>query len=190
MKKLCLILGLFGSIYTLTMVFISAIASPNFSWTNNYLSDIGAGKFGFLPQLLFNSSLIIGGLAIATFFILVMPLFKKQLISKISLSIMFIGSVSLAMIGIFTEHAPYNLHLISSYGFFILLPLAMIIFSFTYFKKSLYFGVFTILMAFLGLGIILNMPLAGGKAIPEIGEAFVLSIWVAIFSVLKCTEKV
>lgn len=190
MKRLCLILGLFGSIYTLTMVFISSLASPNFSWVNNYLSDIGAGKFGFLPQLLFNSSLVIGGLAIAVFFIIVMSLLKRQLISKISLLIMCIGSVSLAMIGIFTEQAPYNLHLIFSYGFFILLPLAMIIFGVSYFKKSLYFGIFTISMAFLSLGIIVNMPLAGGKAIPEIGEAFVLSLWVAIFSVLKCMEKV
>ncbi len=189
MKGFYNILGVVGGLYTIILVYISAAISPGFSWTGNYLSDIGAGMFGGLPALLFNTTLIIGGIVIAIFFFLTL-ISIKGIIPKISIAIMFIGSISLALIGIFTENAPYHLHRIVSYGFFLLLPLAMIILSFHYFRKKTYFGVITMIMAILALGIIMDLPLGGGKAIPEIGEALILSIWVIIFSILQYTGKI
>ncbi len=189
MKKLNLFIGIFGAIYTIILVTVSALISPNFSWVNNYLSDIGAGKFGLEPQLLFNSTLVIGGLLMALFFILTILSLKKVIIEKISLIIMIIGSISLAMIGIFTEHAPYNLHFTFSMGFFLLFPVAMIILGGGYIKKNIYFAALTIIMALLALVIIMNLVVSGGKALPEIGEAIVLSIWVFIYAIFKYKEK-
>ncbi len=184
MKKIFNVLGLVGSLYALIFVSLSTLFSHNFSWVNNYLSDIGAGLFGTFPQFLFNSTLIIGGIILAIFFIL-KEIETKDIISKISLIIMIIGSISFSLIGVFTEHSPYNLHLIFSYGFFLLFPLAMVIMSIHYFKAKLYFGLTTLLMGILALGIILDLPLGNGKAIPEMGEAIVLSIWIIIFSIFK-----
>lgn len=99
------------------------------------------------------------------------------------------STFSLAMIGVFTENSPYNLHLIFSYGFFLLFPLAMIILSTTFFKSNFYFFILTILMAFVAIGVIINLPLGNGKAIPEILEAIFLVIWISIFDILMYEHK-
>ncbi|MEM1654371.1 MAG: DUF998 domain-containing protein [Thermoplasmata archaeon] len=188
MNKLYNLLGVVGGLYTIIFVYISTIISPNFSWVGNYLSDIGAGQFGNTPALIFNSTLIIGGIILAIFFLLSL-VSVNGIVPRISLLIMFIGSLSLSLIGVFTENSPFGLHKIFSYGFFLLLPIAMIIFSFHYFRKKTYFGLFTILMAIVALGIIMDLPFGGGKAIPEIGEALILSIWVIVFSILQYMGK-
>ena len=183
------VLGIIGALYAIIFVYLSAAISPNFSWTNNYLSDIGAGTFGSNSQILFNSTLIIGGIILAIFFI--MKEFEiKNKISKAAILIMIIGSISFSLIGVFTEHSPYNLHLIFSYGFFLLFPISMILLSIHFFRTKLYFGITTILMAFIALGVILDLPMGGGRAIPEIGEALILSIWVILFSVMHYLSKI
>ncbi|MEM2488821.1 MAG: hypothetical protein QXV56_02885, partial [Thermoplasmata archaeon] len=96
MNKLYNLLGVVGGLYTIIFVYISTIISPNFSWVGNYLSDIGAGQFGNTPALIFNSTLIIGGIILAIFFLLSL-ISVNGIVPRISLLIMFIGSLSLSL---------------------------------------------------------------------------------------------
>lgn len=181
-------MGLIATIFSLVMVFISTLLSPGFSWTGNYLSDIGGGKFGILAQSVFNFTLIIGGIMFIIFSVILSINTRSKSALFLSSLIILLSSISFTLIGIFIEGSP--LHYYVSMGFFLLLPVGIIVASAHYYRKRLSFSLFSIFMAIISIAVIMELPLGIGKAIPEYMEAFLLSAWLIIFVTMRKMEKI
>jgi hypothetical membrane protein len=170
--------GILASTLPLIMIFASTELEQSFSWNKNALSDIGVSQTAFL----FNSALIVGGLFNLMFAIgLRSYLEYKTRWLKIGVSIIFISSISLALVGVFTENYGF-IHGLAALGYLLLAPLGLICIGVgenghRIGRISLALGI-TALLTIIGLPLLAfgaNLPI--GFAIPEFLESLVLSFW-------------
>ncbi|MEW6592648.1 MAG: DUF998 domain-containing protein [Candidatus Hadarchaeota archaeon] len=158
---------------------------PNFSWTNNVLSDLGVGA----TASTFNSALMAGG-ALALVFSVGLFLANKGALWKVGVVLLLIDAVMLFGIGLFPE--TMAVHLYVSVAFFGIFPLAAIALGVGAIRnKSRNFGLFTIL-----LGIVSILPWPIMMAITATSEAAsaapILMWWViqgAMLLVVPPSEK-
>ena len=169
--------GIIASTLPLSMIFASTMLEKSFSWNKNALSDIGVSQTAWL----FNSALIIGGLLNFLLAIGLRNYLGKTRWLKIGVSLFMISSISLALVGVFTEN--YNIiHALVALGYLLLAPLGIICIgrgekSEQFGKVSLVLGTIALLSIF-GLPIItfvVNLQI--GFAVPEFSESLALSIW-------------
>lgn len=170
--------GIFGPVLTIVMVFAATYISPWFRWDTNALSELGVGEV----SLLFNAAVFIGGM-LSFFFVafgLIDNLPGGRLV-RAGVASIVIGSVCLALVGIFTIAYP-ALHGIVSSGYFVLAPIGFIMIGFdskenTVRKLSIAAGI-AALSAILVLPIIfLSVRLKIGFAVPEMIETWIIAIW-------------
>jgi hypothetical membrane protein len=93
--------GVVGPLITLSLILVAVSRSPWFSWTGNYLSDLGANQDAV--AVLFNSGLIIGGAVTAIFAVglkVTLPGLTRGGVGAIAL---VLGAVALCCVGIFPE---------------------------------------------------------------------------------------
>lgn len=179
------IAGIIGPILALIFVFYSVSIYPNFSWYNNYLSDLGVGK----TAPFFNYPLIFAGIMNFIFAIGLAYALPKGTWSKIGAILLIIGGVSLALVGIFNENSADNIHEYVAMGYFVILPLSLIVLGLNNlktFKKYSIYSIITILLGLIALIVILSH---GQHAIPEISEALILSAWIIANGVLMVLKK-
>ena len=143
----------------------------------NALSDIGVSQTAWL----FNSALVVGGLLNLLFTIGLRSYLGKARWLRIGVSLVIISSISLALVGVFTEN--YNIiHGLVALGYLLLTPLGLIFIgraekSKQFGKVSLSLGI-TALLAILGISIITFVAnLQIGFSVPEFSGSLVLSIW-------------
>ena len=169
--------GIITSTLPLIMIFASTMLEKSFSWNKNALSDIGVSQ----TARLFNSGLIIGGLLNLLFaFGLRNYLGKKRLV-KVGVSLLIVSSISLALVGVFTENCNI-IHALVALGYLLLAPVGIIFIgqgekNKQFGKVSLSLGI-TALLAIFGLPVItfvVNLQI--GFAVPEFAESLLLSIW-------------
>lgn len=171
------VLGIIGSILPLVMILASTALEKSFSWNKNALSDIGVSQTAWL----FNSALIVGGLLNLLFAIGLRNYLGKTKWLKIGVSLLIVSSISLSLVGVFTEN--YNIiHAMVALGYLLLAPLGLICISRGEESKQLGKVSFTIgiiaLLAIFGLPLItFAANLQIGFAVPEFAEALLLSIW-------------
>lgn len=114
-------LAIIGPIYALGSIALSIMLSPWFTWRNNAISDLGVHDVAPI----FNTSLIACGIMCAIFAVSAILRLKNRL-GKIGMTMMFLASISLVGIGVFTEdYSPH--HFIFSVAFFVLLLLAALV---------------------------------------------------------------
>ena len=169
--------GIIASTLPLIMIFASTMLEKSFSWNKNALSDIGVSQTAWL----FNSALIIGGLLNLLFaFGLRNYLGKKRLV-KVGVSLLIVSSISLALVGVFTEN--YNaIHALVALGYLLLAPIAIICIGQG--EKNEQFGKVSLALGIIALLTIFGLPVIAfvvnlqiGFAVPEFAESLVLSIW-------------
>jgi hypothetical membrane protein len=169
--------GIIASTLPLIVIFASTVLEKSFSWSKHALSDIGVSQTAWL----FNSALIIGGLLNLLFaFGLRNYLGKKRLV-KVGVSLLIVSSISLALVGVFTENCNI-IHALVALGYLLLAPVGIIFIgqgekNKQFGKVSLSLGI-TALLAIFGLPVItfvVNLQI--GFAVPEFAESLVLSIW-------------
>jgi hypothetical membrane protein len=169
--------GIIASTLPLIVIFASTVLEKSFSWSKHALSDIGVSQTAWL----FNSGLIIGGLLNLLFaFGLRNYLGKKRLV-KVGVSLLIVSSISLALVGVFTENCNI-IHALVALGYLLLAPVGIIFIgqgekNKQFGKVSLSLGI-TALLAIFGLPVItfvVNLQI--GFAVPEFAESLVLSIW-------------
>jgi len=170
--------GILGSVLSLIMVFAATIISPWFRWDTNALSEMGVGEV----SLLFNSAMIIGGTFNLIFAFGIHENLGGEGLRKYGIALIKLGSVSFALVGIFTVSYPI-LHAIVALGTFILAPIGFILIGLgskegTMKKLSIITGI-AALMAILILPIILlALPFNVGFAVPEIIEGLIVAAWI------------
>lgn len=169
--------GIIASTLPLSMIFASTVLEKSFSWNKNALSDIGISQTAWL----FNIALIIGGLLNLLFAFGLRNYLGKIRWLKIGVSLLIVSSISLALVGVFTEN--YSIiHALVALGYLLLAPVAIIcigqeVKSKKFGKVSLTLGIIALLAIF-GLPVItfvVNLQI--GFAVPEFAESLVLSIW-------------
>jgi hypothetical membrane protein len=164
---------------------LTAIASyPEFSWTNNALSDLGiiVGVTGPV----FNFGLCSSGLLVFVF--VVFGLFNylgNSWIGRIGTITFVATGVTLMGIGIFSENAvPY--HYLLSVAFFVLLSISLFIIAAAFaLKRQTKMAAFTLLTGlFATTPWILQFMIhyVSGVAIPEFVSALAGSAWIMVLS--------
>ena len=175
--RLAGIAGIIGSTLPLIMIYASTALESSFSWNKNALSDIGVSPTAWL----FNSALIVGGVLNFLFAIGLWNYFNKTTSYRIGVSLLVISSVSLALVGVFTENYKV-IHALVALGYLLLTPLGVICIgvgnkSDRTGKVSLVLGSLALLAIF-GVSIItFAASLQIGFAVPEYLEALVLCSW-------------
>jgi hypothetical membrane protein len=169
--------GIIASTLPLIMIFASTMLEKSFSWNKNALSDIGVSQTAWL----FNIALIIGGLLNLLFAFGLRNYLGKIRWLKIGVSLLIVSSISLALVGVFTEN--YSIiHALVALGYLLLAPVAIIcigqeVKSKKFGKVSLTLGIIALLAIF-GLPVITfvtNLQIV--FAVPEFAESLLLSIW-------------
>jgi hypothetical membrane protein len=170
--------GIIGSILPLIMILLSTVLEKTFSWNKNALSDIGVSSYAWL----FNGALIAGGLLNLVFAFGLRKYLGKTRWLKAGVLLIFVSSISLALVGVFTEN--YSIiHGLVALGYLLLTPLGLMCIGWG--EKSHEFGKISRLLGITALLAILGLPIITfvanlqiGFAVPEFIESLVISIWV------------
>lgn len=170
--------GIIGSILPLIMILTSTVLETTFSWNKNALSDIGVSSYAWL----FNSALIAGGLLNLLFAFGLRKYLGKTRWLKAGVLLIIVSSISLALVGVFTEN--YSImHGLVALGYLLLTPFGLICIGLG--EKSKEFGKINLLLGLIALLAIIALPIITfvanlqiGFAVPEFLESLVYSIWI------------
>lgn len=190
--RLAGISGIIASTLPLITIYASTVLEKSFSWSKNALSDIGVSHTAWL----FNSTLIVGGILNLLFAIGLRNYLGKTKWLKIGVTLLIVSSISLSLVGVFTEN--YNIiHALVALGYLLLAPLGLICIGRVEERKQ--FGKVSLVSGIIGLLAIFGIPIITfvanlqiGFAIPEFAESLVLSIWafwVSLKLLRPSTEK-
>lgn len=176
--------GILTPLLAFTCILIAIASYPEFSWTNNALSDLGIVPGVTGP--IFNFGLYSSGLSFLGFTVFgLLKYLGNSWLDKIGASTFVATGIALMGIGFFPENiVPY--HYLFSVAFFALLSISLFLItgSFT-FKGLTKMALFTLLTAIATaipwiMFFILNF--VSGVAIPEFVAAVSSSVWVVLLS--------
>jgi hypothetical membrane protein len=162
---------------------LAAIASyPDFSWTNNALSDLGVVHGVTGP--LFNFGLVTAGVLAFLFAALgLFNYFGDRLVGKVGAESFEAAMVALIGIGIFNENFQ-GTHYILSVAFFVLAPISLFILTCTFWlSRQRGMAVFTVLVgvaAALPWLLLFAFNYVPNVAIPETISGLAVSAWTII----------
>ncbi len=182
LKTLGGVLGVLSSLIPLSCIFYSISISPWFSFHHNALSDLGVRA---PSALIFNLGLILGGaLGVLLSSILIYG-FKGYLRGLIGSTFLLLTTLSLSLIGLFTEESG-AIHLYVSIAFFVLLPIAQISFSIVLKRLVKEWPLSVVFGAISALVWVFPWKAA---AIPELISSLSGSAWIIWISLLLITER-
>jgi hypothetical membrane protein len=199
------LMGLLAPVIAMVSISVSILLSPDFSFKNNALSDLGhwtrtdIGPNPFLRALIFNVGLITTGILMSVTTIWLMKRIEDNP-TTLSLTPLLLSVLSLTSIGIFSEDIPiqiggFTLHFIASVGFFSTFPLSMWLtgFSLLRYEKLRWFSLLSLLLPFTSIylwwGTFKGRFPWTGVAIPEMITAFTSIIWIWTFLGLEVKES-
>ncbi len=174
---------------------IAAVASdPQFSWTNNALSDLGIVSGITAP--LFNFGLVACGFLALTFTLLgLLNYFEKNWLGKIGSAVFAVATLALISIGVFNESFSPT-HFLVSVAFFVSFPISLFIitgvFVLNHQLKMAFFTLFAAVAAATSWILYFTINYVPGKAIPEFISGLAGAIWITVlgFKILKSENQV
>jgi len=160
---------------------LSILTYPQFSWTDNALSDLGVVPG--VTASLFNFGLCASGLLSLVFAIGLYKYLAKNILGKIGAIVFFAASLALEGIG----WAPENIrpfHYIFSVAFFTFVPIALLIIAcYLFITRENRLAGFTLLIALLAAApwvLYFLVQYVPGVAIPELLSALAGSTWTVV----------
>jgi hypothetical membrane protein len=176
--KISAVCGILTPIIAFTFIFLAIASFPEFSWTNNALSDLGVQEG--IAAVLFNSGLIISGILAFVFAVGLVKFLSEQLLGRIGALVFAIDTLMLVAIGVFSENFG-RIHYYVSVMFFALFPISiLIIFATLLHRGKVKTGLFTLLVAAIAaVAWIIQFTIKFGSnvAIPETISALSASAW-------------
>jgi hypothetical membrane protein len=176
--------GIAVPILAFTCILIAVYSYPQFSWTNNALSDLGiiAGITGPL----FNFGLYGSGLFAFSFAVFgLFTYLGKNWVGKIGAVTFAATGLALMGIGFFPENVVPT-HYLFSVAFFVLLPISLLVITGAFaLKRQTKMALFTLLIAIaaaLPWILLFAVHYVSGVAIPEFASAFAGSAWIVVLS--------
>jgi len=176
--------GILAPFVAFTCILLAIAYSPEFSWAENALSDLGVQQG--VTAVLFNSGLIISGLLTLVFSLGLLLYPRGKILGKIGASILVLDALALTAIGVFPENVK-PAHLYASVTFFVLFPISLLFIGVAFLQISQKsFGLFTFSAATVA-ALVWAIPHGGGIAIPETIAALSVSTWSIVlgFRLLK-----
>lgn len=186
--KISGISGIIAPLMGFTLILLAIAYSPNFSWTENALSDLGVQEGA--TSVLFNTGLIITGVLAILFATGLFKFLQENLLSKIGAFVLTLGAFALTAIGVFPESVE-PIHFYASVAFFTLLPISMFFLGAAFLRTSrTRLGFFTFIAAIVA-AIVWTIPFGKGVAIPETLSGLSASAWFMVlgFKMLKEGES-
>ena len=197
------LIGIASPIIGILAVLVSIYFSPWFEWPTHALSDLGVEQEGRLISQFaqegdtqiatwtFNGGMIVAGLLIAIFVSSTRKTIPDNLMNKIAYSLIFIGGINLALVGVFPYSVSDTIHLIVALIYFIFTPIGLIMIGVERRTRDKNFAIFSIGSGIVSLIVIggavlgiLGTPIGTiypeGVAIPEFIEAVILGLWICI----------
>lgn len=174
--------GIVAPIVAFTCILIAIASYPEFSWTNNALSDLGI--ISGITGPVFNFGLYCSGLFVLKFAAFGLFKYFGNWVGKIG-SLTF-AATALALMGIGIAHeniTPY--HYLFSVAFFVLLPISLFIITAAFaLKRQTKMALFTLLTAAAAATpwiLQFMVHYVSGVAIPEFASALAGSAWTVMF---------
>jgi hypothetical membrane protein len=174
--------GILGSALTPALIIIAIMLSGSFDWGKSALSDLGVGG----QALLFNGALVLGGVLLACFAFGLRTFLPVNARASAGLALLFVGSVCLSLVGVFTEDARAA-HWIVSAGYMASVPPGIILAGLSTHDRSMRMaGLLCGMAALLAIGVlpimIGELGLRVGFAVPEFLEVLPISVWTLFVS--------
>lgn len=173
--------GILAPLVAFTFILLAIVYSPQFSWTENALSDLGVVEG--VTAVLFNSGLIISGILAILFACGLFVFLGNRTLGRIGAFIFTLAALALVAIGNFTENFG-RIHYYVSVTFFTFAPISMLIICATFFViGKVKLGLFTFLTAITAAFVwVLQfaMRYVPNVAIPETISAFLVSTWAIV----------
>ena len=187
------LVGIASPIIGILAVLVSIYFSPWFEWPTHALSDLGVVQEGGTQVAIwiFNGGMVTAGLLIAIFISSTRKTIPDNLMSKIAHSLIFIGGINLALVGVFPYSVSGTIHLVVALIYFIFMPIGLIMIGVERRARDKNFAIFSIVSGIVSLVVIggavlgiLGTPIGTiypeGVAIPEFIEAVILGLWIGI----------
>jgi len=176
--------GVLAPIIAFTFILLAIASYPEFSWTENALSDLGVQQG--VVAVLFNSGLIIGGV-LALFFALGLFVFlSEKLLGRIGAFVLVLDTLALIAVGVFPESAE-PVHYYASVAFFVLFPISMLFICAAFLhanKMRMCLFTFLVAMVIAVVWIIqFSIKFGPNVAIPETVSALSASGWSIVLGV-------
>ncbi len=182
--KISGVCGLLSPILAFTFISLSIITFPEFSWTENALSDLGV-KEGF-TAVLFNYGLMIGGIFALVFALGMFKFLQEKLLGRIGGFLFILDTLALIAIGVFPENFG-RIHYYVSVMFFAFFPISILIVCVTFLRMGeVKTGLFTFAVALVAAIVwIIQFTVKFGSnvAIPEMLSALSTSVWSIVLGI-------
>jgi len=170
--------GILAPIIAFTLISLAIVSCPQFSWTEDALSDLGVQEG--VTAILFNSGLMIAGILALIFAMGLFMFLSENALGRISALILALAALALIAVGIFPESVKPT-HYYVSVAFFVLLLLSMLFMGAAFLRVSRMkvglFAFLTVAVATVVWIIQFLRPFVSGVAIPEIISALSASMW-------------
>jgi hypothetical membrane protein len=192
-KRIGAAAGFVAPAVAFTCILSAIVSYPQFSWTNNALSDLGIVPGA--TQWLFNVGLCTAGVLALVFAVFGLFSFAgKSWAGRLGSAVFAAASVALVCIGIFNEHYTPT-HYLVSVAFFVLAPVALFILTCSfYLNRQRGIAAFTV-----AVGVIAALPwilqftlyYVPNVAVPETVSALAVSAWAIVLSaeILKAANR-
>jgi hypothetical membrane protein len=181
--KISGICGILSPTVAFGCILLSITFAPDFSWTDNALSDLGV-----MPNptaILFNSGLIISGILAMVFASGLFSVLKGKSTGRAGTILFLLDCLALTAIGVFPENTR-PMHFYASVAFFALFPLSMLLITAYFVLASRNrMAVFTFLVSVFAAAVWIVefwVRYVPGVAIPETLSAIAASFWAVVTS--------
>jgi hypothetical membrane protein len=181
--------GIIAPVLAFSCILVAVASYPEFSWTENALSDLGVVA-GFTGPV-FNLGLTVSGVFILSFAVFgLFKYFGDSWVGKCGALAFAATALALIGIGIANENIrPF--HYLFSVAFFVLLPISLFIITAAFaVKRQTKMVLFTLLIAVAAATpwiLYFTVHYVHGVAIPEFTSAFAGSVWTVVlgYNMLK-----
>jgi hypothetical membrane protein len=179
--KISGISGIITPIIAFTFILLAIASCPEFSWTENALSDLGI-KPGITAPL-FNYGLIVSGIIALVFATGLFIYLNDRALGRIGALTFILATLALFAIGSFPENVRPT-HYYVSVAFFVLFPISMlVIVAASLLAGEVKMGLFTLLVAVIAAApwiLYFSMRFVPNDAIPETISALSASVWAVV----------
>ena len=174
--------GIVAPLLAFICILIAIASYPQFSWTNNALSDLGV--VSGITGSVFNFGLLASGLLAFNFAIFgLFTYFGKSRVGKIGSAVFAASSLALIAISVFNENFSPT-HYIVSVAFFVLAPISLFIITGAFWlNHQRGMAVFTVAVGFaaaLPWLVLFAFNYVPNVAIPEFLSGLAVSAWVIV----------
>ena len=177
--KISGISGIIAPLIAFTLILLAIAYSPDFSWTENALSDLGVQEG--VTAVLFNTGLTITGVLIILFATGLFKFLQENLLGRIGAFVFVLDAFALVAIGVFPENVK-PIHFYASVTFFTLLPIAIFFLGVSFLRgPNMKLGFFTFIAAIIA-AVVWTIPFGKGVAIPEALSGLSASAWSMVLS--------